>query len=132
MAKYYSLLFFILLFSCGTRINYLGNSSTPTKEVDVYVDASAIKKHYTIIGKGYLNTVRSFYNLEKLQHKATELAKEKGADAILFQDYFITEDRTSVYRTNTDSSGNRLIGVKSETVAPSAISSRNILFLKYD
>jgi hypothetical protein len=132
MARYYTLLFSIVLASCGTRINYLGNSSTPTRNVDVYVDASSIKKPYTIIGKGYINTVRDFYNLKKLQHKATELAKEKGADAILFQDYFITEDRANVYKTNTDSIGNRLIGVKSATVTPSVISSRNILFLKYD
>ena len=49
MIKLYSLLLSILLSSCfAPALNYLGSSYTPTNDVDVYVDVSAIKKavHY--------------------------------------------------------------------------------------
>ena len=130
MTKYYStVLFSILLISCGTRINYLGTSSTPTKDVDVFVDASSIKKPYTIIGKGYAETmIGEPSNLEKVQAKAVAKAKEKGADAILFEDYYVADNGATVYKPENKKG----TATKTSTVNSAISTKRDILFLKYD
>jgi hypothetical protein len=50
---YFFLVVAFVLSSCGVSVNYLGNSFQKTSNVDVYVDQGAIKKSYTIVGKGY-------------------------------------------------------------------------------
>lgn len=138
MIKYYSLLA-LALYSCGSHLNYLGNSYPASKNVDVFVDASAIKKGYTIIGKGYMEYgylspgPEAKKRIEKMQKKAIETARHKGADAILFQDYFIKEDGASIHTvTKTDSIGRGLISVQAGRVSPIISSKTDILFLKYD
>jgi hypothetical protein len=135
MIKCYTLLL-IAFYSCGARLNYLGNSFTPSKNVDVYVDASSIKRPYTIMGKGYMEYGYGLYTkskIEKMQEKAVEKAREKGADAILFQEYFIKENGASIQTVSkTDSVGKGLVTVQTGTVGPVISSRRDILFLKYD
>ena len=138
MIKYYSILL-IGLCSCGSHLNYLGNSYTPTKNVDVYVDASAIKKPYSIIGKGFMEygymswSAYDKARIEKMQKKAIEKAKLKGADAVLFEDYIIKRDGTRIQSvTKTDSVGKGLITVETGTIGPIISSGTNILFLKYE
>jgi hypothetical protein len=134
MIKYYSILSLIVLCSCRARLNYLGSSLSPTKNVDVYVDATAIRRPYTIIGKGYMEFgfgVKA--RIDKMQAKAVEKARSKGADAVLFQDYIIKRDGTSVQTiTKTDSVGKGLVTVETGTIGPIVSSGTNILFLKYD
>lgn len=135
MIKYYTILL-IVFCSCGSHLNYLGSSYAPSKNVDVYVDASAIKHPYTIIGKGYMEygvggTVKN--RIDKMQTKAIEKAKAKGADAILFQDYYIKENGASVQTvTKADSVGKSLVSVQTGSVSPVVSSRTDILFLKYD
>jgi hypothetical protein len=135
MIRFYSPLIISLVFiSCaGTRVSYLGSSSAPTSKVDVYVDASSIKRPYTIMGKGYPE-----YNLaprnrmEKTQEKALQKARMNGADAILFQDYYFLQDGTSIHSiARTDSIGKGLVTEKNMTVSPIISSRTDILFLKY-
>lgn len=115
-----------LLSSCGFRIGYLGDSAAPTSKVDVYVDPSSIKRPYTVMGKGYVETaIGSERSAEKVQAKALRKAREKGADAILFEDYFLLPT-ASVATTRIDSV--RTTATQSGTVLSSG---RNILFLKY-
>ena len=132
MFKYYSVISISFsLLSCGTHLKYLGKTTSPTQAVDVYVDASSIKKPYTIVGKAYIEAFMR-YNIEKVQKKAVVLAKEKGADAILFQDYFVTENNATVYNiSKTDSTGGHLTATKN-SASPVVSSTQNILFLKYD
>jgi len=89
MKQIYVFFCIILLFtSCSPHINYLGSTSEPTSQVDVFVDESAIKKGYDIIGKGYVDArIPGKHIPEKIQTKAIEKAMTKGADAILIQDY---------------------------------------------
>jgi hypothetical protein len=127
--------FFLMIFfsSCLPKISYLGNSYSPTKEPDFYVDEKSIERPYKIIGKGYPERF-GLYPLEVLQRKALTKAKDKGADAILIQDYFIQNTVAtvnSIYRT--DSLGKGLI-----TTGSSVLSNGNsdytrfiVLFLKY-
>lgn len=135
MIKVYALMF-ITLCSCGSRLNYLGSSYNPSKKVDVYVDASTIKRPYTIMGKGYMqygvgSSVKS--RIDKMQTKAIEKAKAKGADAVLFQDYLVKRDGTNIQTiTKTDSVGKGLVTVETGTIGPVVSTGTNILFLKYN
>jgi hypothetical protein len=117
------------LTSCGFRIAYLGNTSTPTSQVDVYVDASSIKKPYVVVGKGYVEKpVGPDPRIEKIQESAIRKAKEKGADAVLFQDYYnVLPVTTSSTVAHTDSTGTRV----TSNSGPVISSGRNIIFLKY-
>jgi len=135
MIRFYFLII-VVLSSCGSHLNYLGSSYSPTKNVDVYVDASAIKHSYTIIGKGYMEYSVGAYSkssIEKMQAKAIQKAKSKGADAILFQDYYFKENGTSVQTiTKADSVGKSLVSVPTGNISPVVSSKTDILFLKYD
>jgi hypothetical protein len=132
MTKIYIYLLSIALFtSCTPTLNYLGNSYEPTKSVDVYVDESAITKEYTIMGKGYVH----FYSEavpESIQQKAISKAKQKGADAVLFKDYFVpvaqTQSRT---RTKKDSTGGVTVSISNPTQVQNASPEVVVYFLKY-
>jgi hypothetical protein len=135
MIKFYTTLISVLfLFSCATKISYLGNVSSPTQNVDVFVDRSAIKKTYTIVGKGYVEQwgyTRT--SLNKIQAKAIAQAKSKGADAVLFEDYYVSQEGTGIRTTTTtDSVGKGLVTVTNGYVGPVISSGRNIFFLKYE
>jgi hypothetical protein len=130
MNKFYISVVATLLFSCATRLNYLGSSLQPTNHVDVFVDAAAIRKTYTIIGKGYLES--SIVSKERMQEQAIQKAMEKGADAVLFQDYFIT-DETSAYSISKPDSSGKSINLHRNKPASAVVNSQvSILFLKYD
>ena len=122
----------LYLASCGTRIQYVGSSSKATQNVEVFVDASSITRPYNIIGKGYPSTSVGIPNVEKVQAKAILKAKQIGADAILFQDYFLTHDGLSVNSySKTDSVGKGLVTVSNTTATPVISTRLDILFLKY-
>ena len=61
MKKIYAPFFLVFMYSCIStspgRISYLGSSYKITDHVDVFVDASAITQPYTVIGKGFPESV---------------------------------------------------------------------------
>lgn len=122
----------VLLISCGAlpTVRYVGSSYAPTgKEIDVYVDPSAIKRPYAIIGKGYPHA--SLNNPERIQHYAVEQARKHGADAVLFLDNIYFNEQTAIRTTNTfDTAGRK---TRSSTIAGPVISrEQEIRFLKYE
>ena len=134
MQKIYLLLFSLSFLSCATKISYLGNVSAPTQNIDVFVERSAIKKSITIVGKGYVEQgLYTRTSLNKIQDKAIDKAKSKGADAILFEEYYVRHEGTSISSTTTtDSVGKSLVTTTRGSIGPVISSGRNILFLKYD
>lgn len=126
---YASLLLATALASCGTKINYIGNSYTATETIDVFVDESAIPKNYTIVGKGY---VRSYRNKpENIQNKAIAKARQKGADGILIKDAYIPVNTIGINTSfRTDSSGKGVLTLGNAVPSP-ASSEFIIWFLKY-
>ncbi|MBB1286952.1 hypothetical protein HRH25_21395 [Flavisolibacter sp. BT320] len=130
MTKIYACILSVsLLTSCGTKINYLGNSFEPTKAVDVYVDEDAISKDYTIMGKGYVSTYSSSIP-ESVQRLAVSKAKQKGADAVLFKDFFVPETPSST-RSKKDSSGRITVSINNPTPVQSVSPEVVVYFLKY-
>ena len=137
MKQIYTAFFLSVVFtSCFTRINYLGSSSAPTQQVDVYVEASAIKRPFTIVGKGYPESAgysQWLNKTDKLQKKVVKIAKKKGADAVLFQDHYVQHGGTNVYSvTRTDTLHKAVVTTTSGSVSPIAGIAREILFLKYN
>ena len=131
MAKFFTYLSIVLLSVSCAPISYIGAAFKPTEKIDVFVDEGAIKRNYSIIGKGYVRGSIALTSPEKVQSNAIEKAREKGADAILVKDYYLPLGYNGVNTTlRTDS-----IGQGTVTIGSSAISSTNaefiVLFLKY-
>ena len=134
MYRFYPIVLVFIISSCGLHLNYLGKTSAPTENVDVFVDAGAIKKRYTIVGRGYIEGMTlSRRGYDKMQRKALKMAKEKGADAILFQDFYYTEAGTATYQiTQRDTVGSGMISIPGNSISPVVSSRTDILFLKYE
>lgn len=128
---YFTPFLLTILLSCGTRINYLGNTYNPTDKVDVYVDESAIKRGYAIVGKGYVRG-DLFTKPMNIQAKAISTAKVKGADAVLFKD--IVKPATSGIHTfmRSDSVGKSLITTGTSSINQDVSTEFIVLFLKYN
>lgn len=133
MKKIYIIFFSFVITSCAARISYLGSSSVPTQQVDVYVDESSIIKKYDVIGKGY-PAVRLLnqHNINKLQNNSIEVAKAKGADAVIIKDYYIPYSGTSIQTTSkADSVGRGIIAVSNTNIQSTSTTAFTIYFLKY-
>ena len=77
-----SLLILIAIIGCTADVNYVGKEFEPTTSVDVYFSADEIEKEYTIIGHA-VGSGGDLISNEDIQNKLIEVAKSKGADAIL-------------------------------------------------
>jgi hypothetical protein len=133
MNKLYPLVLGFTLPSCATSIDYIGNTYAPSRNVDVYVDPAAIKREYTVMGKGYPSyppTARQpFANVQK---KSIQKAMERGADAILMTDQWIdvTMPGSATAETRKDSTGfsSRVISTGPSTTTVPRLT---VYFLKY-
>ena len=117
-----------MLAACA-RIGYIGNETSPTNSVDVFIEQKAIQKPYSLLGKGFLNTQFGVTSPEKIQKMAIEKAKQKGADAILISDYTIASIEAGVKTVTTDSTRQSMVTVGSPVVTSSP--EFVIYFLKY-
>ena len=130
MYKIYFLLITICLISCNTKIRYIGKTLPPTKNIEVFISEQSIKQPYEYIGKGYLGFHK---NPNKIQEKAEEIARAKGADAVLITDYYIPDtggtNITTVFKT--DSIAKSAVTTANTTISPTSYSGYHILFLKY-
>ncbi len=133
MNKLYPLVLGFTLSSCATSIDYIGNTYAPSRNVDVYVDVSAIKRNYTVMGKGYPDySYLTRHPFSKVQGKATQKAIEHGADAILFTDQWIDVNipASTTAETRKDSTGfsSRMISTGPSTTTVPRLT---VYFLKY-
>lgn len=133
MYKIYILIFSVLIISCSPKIHYIGKSLPPTNYIEVFVSEQSIKVPFEYIGKGYIGGYGFYMNQDKIQKKAEQLGREKGADAVLIIDYYIPNtggtNITSVFRT--DSLGRGIVTTENTSIRPTTSSGYNILFLKY-
>jgi len=88
------ILFLLLINSCSTP-SYFGKTYVPTQNVDVYLDECDVKKEYEVMGTSDIK--QGFNSLDKLQQKAIELGKTKGADGIIMK---LTEEDTGAITNN--------------------------------
>ena len=128
MLKHYFCSLLILLFLSCTKINYVGNSYDPTNNIEVFVDEGAIKRKYDVVGKGYVQNTTT--TPEKIQIKAIEIAKQRGADAILIKDYLVPYTGVNT-RVRTDTLDKAVINVGNTIVRHGSSPEFVVLFLKY-
>ena len=76
------LVFSIFIFNTAKAQKYFGKSYPATQNVDEYYDSNDVKKSHIVMGKTEL--LKGFRSLEKSQQKILELAKQKGADGVIF------------------------------------------------
>jgi hypothetical protein len=80
--------------SCANKIIYYGRTYPPTDTVEIYFRESDISEANEIMGKAtYEVTARR--NSDKVQNKIVARVKEKGADAILFDEIALTNTGSS-------------------------------------
>ena len=80
---------FFLIISCSPKINYLGDTYTPTQHVEIYFDENDINKKYKVIGM-MKNEADELENddVEEVKKAMMKKAREVGADAILFIGFY--------------------------------------------
>ena len=80
---------FLLVISCSPKINYLGDTYTPTQRVDMYFDEHDIVKEYKVIGvmKNEADELE-LDDVEVVKKAMMEKARNVGADAILFDGFY--------------------------------------------
>jgi len=133
MKTLYSAILLFITTSCSTKLHYVGNTYPANKEVEIFVDQATIKKSFDIIGKGYIKQgIYSANYIKRIQPLALAKAKQKGADAVLIQDYDIPTAGTNVHSVfQMDSVGKNAITVGNTTVQQTRSQGFTILFLKY-
>lgn len=77
-----SILILVSIIGCSANVNYVGKEYEPTTTVDVYFSEEEIEKEYTVMGHA-IGSGGDFISNEDIQNKLIEVAKSKGADAIL-------------------------------------------------
>jgi len=67
------------------RVTYIGDSLTPTSEVDVFFNARDIERNYRVMGRA-TGVVSEGGNVDRLNEKFIDTARTKGADGVIFGD----------------------------------------------
>jgi hypothetical protein len=75
--------------SCGNRIIYYGRTYAPTQQVEIYFREGDVAEPNEIMGK-VVYEVSARKRSEKVQKKLMIKAEHNGADAIIFDDIFLT------------------------------------------
>lgn len=136
MKLFYPAIFMLCFSACGTRLNYVGESRTPTAQVEVFVDANSIKRPYTIMGKGYLiGTSLNKSRYEILQKKAVKKARANGADAVLFSDYLVEKEGVTVNRSvHSQKTDSTTITTDNSVIesGPAIYTEMKIYFIRYE
>lgn len=133
MHKMYTTLFLLFSSCAPTTINYIGSKSAPVEKIDVYVSKESIQKPYEVVGKGFVKR-GSFDNRyeENMQREAIKIAKQTGADAVLFLDFAISHPpQTISTTTKTDSVFRGTVSASEVVLGPTTTYGFEVLFLKY-
>lgn len=130
MKKLYFSFFPFLLTACATQVDYIGATYAPSQQVAVFVSKDAVKKDYEVIGKGYARMGSPMGSIEKIQKKAVSKARQKGADAVIIEDYFVLQQDNSI-TTALRSDSSSLLSIAGGGSHPTIASGFQILFIRY-
>ncbi len=90
----------VLFTACGTTVNYLGKSYAPTSQLDLYFDRIDILRDYEIMGRAEVSIDIYTPTLQRAQEGLEKYAREKGADAIIFESIHVTTPPSLVTTEN--------------------------------
>lgn len=66
------------------EVRYVGETHSPTTNIDIFYDENSIEREFTTIGHA-IGTGGFGLSTDKIQKKLIEEAKKRGADAILIK-----------------------------------------------
>ncbi|MDD4515922.1 hypothetical protein [Massilibacteroides sp.] len=121
-----------LFSSCGVSTQYIGKSYSPTSNVDVFMIWEDVPGDYEVMG--YVDaTPIGLSGIEDAQKKVEEVARIKGADAIVFEgiqeSYSNPTLETTEKREKNADGGYTKTTQTTETVQK--ISTLKVTFIKY-
>ncbi len=76
---------FLLFLNGCARVHYVGQSYSPTTDIDVFYSEHDIQNAYTVIGHATSSGAFLTSN-DDIQNNLIKEAREKGADAIIIKD----------------------------------------------
>lgn len=92
-------------------VDYLGKSYQPTTQVELFFDEHDITKDFEVMGT--INAeMPDWMNMEKMQERLIEKAREKGADAVLIGDL---EKQVTGSTSTSNSNGGPFWGTTTST-----------------
>ncbi len=84
----------ISLSSCSIpRVHYVGDTFSPRDQIDTFYDKADIETEYKTIGHLVSIEFRGSLMLQNIQDEMTQEAKQRGADAIVFDAFEISGDQ---------------------------------------
>lgn len=101
-----------LVFAC-TKIDYVGESYSPTTQVDMYFSEDEVTREHRVMGRMVAHA-NDAVSAEKMQKKMMKKAREKGADGIIIlglERYQSGETTTHEENTKDTKKGTKTRGV---------------------
>ena len=80
----------LFVIACAERVDYIGNSYTPTTNVELFFSEDDIKEEYVEMGRAIAHAGTNVSS-EELLEDLREKARERGADAILVHNFGLVE-----------------------------------------
>ncbi len=92
---------FVLFVAACAKIDYIGQSYSPTTHVDLYFSEADIREDYRVMGH-VIAQANEGISVENLQKKLEAKAREKGADGIVVHGFDrIQTGETTTYNEET-------------------------------
>jgi hypothetical protein len=126
-------LFGCLIAGCAT-VDYVGESYSPTKHVDVFFAEKDVPRQYRVIGQ-VLASGDQFVSASALHTKLVARAREKGADGVIVLDVsrkpIVAAEEVTETTKITEHLDGRTIEKTSAASAPADHSEIKALFIRY-
>lgn len=120
-----------MLASCSkSTFDYLGKSYPPAGEPEIFMRDQDVEKDYEVMGKVTAEVPYS-KKLKYIQNKVMNLARENGADAVLFSDVNIRSTGYTSASAGASKGGKVRIGGGTSRVSDNEVKSVDALLLKY-
>ena len=123
---------FVLFVAACAKIDYIGQSYSPTTDVDLYFSEEDIREDYQVMGH-VIAQANEGISIESLQKQLEAKAREKGADGIVIHGF----DRIQTGETTTYNEQSKR-GEKKRSIAAITVTSADeerqvkAIFIKYE
>ncbi len=123
---------FVLFVAACAKIDYIGQSYSPTTHVDLYFSEEDIREDYQVMGH-VIAQANEGISIESLQKQLEAKAREKGADGIVIHGF----DRIQTGETTTYNEQSKR-GEKKRSLAAITVTSADeerqvkAIFIKYE
>ena len=123
---------FILFVTACAKIDYIGQSYSPTTHVDLYFSEADIREDYQVMGH-VIAQANEGISVENLQKKLEAKAREKGADAIVIHGFDrIQTGETTTYNEETQEEKRRRSIAAITVTSTEAERQIKAIFIKYE